>query len=335
MPISLEVIKALSQQLHREEEIGVKETIVSAIGTIGKPDAQIQIALDSLIKVYNKSNSSKEATLKSMIVWTIGRLASVEVGRKVQKMLLDALEDQYWKVRAAACTAIANFREQMADKGIPILMRLLKDGTQSKQLVAETIVALGPHGETQLIALLKQHHSQNRLLTNSKAKEFIVKALAQSNIENPNIDFVIETLFFSYSRETDPNVRKAALIALDILHRRSKQLQQEQTAINSYETQDDNVSNASKNRNAWASSTNQYATISGHQGLRAHFNTYLQPGNLLPFFYQCLRDKSQAVRECAIVCIKNFGAHGELMFIEGISKEHIPQIRAECASGLG
>ena len=47
----------------------------------------------------------------------------------------------------------------MADKGIPILMRLLKDGTQSKQLVAETIVALGPHGETQLIALLKQHHS--------------------------------------------------------------------------------------------------------------------------------------------------------------------------------
>ena len=68
---------------------------------------------------------------------------------------------------------------------------------------------------------------------------------------------------------------------------------------------------------------------------RVHFNTYLQPKNLLPFFYQCLNDKSAAVRECAVLCIKNFGAHGELMFIEGISKEASPQIRAECAFGLG
>jgi hypothetical protein len=69
------------------------------------------------------------------------------------------LQDQYWKVRAAACTAIANFNLQMADKGIPILMRLLRDGSQNKQLVAETIIALGPLGETQLIGLLKQNHS--------------------------------------------------------------------------------------------------------------------------------------------------------------------------------
>jgi HEAT repeat protein len=47
----------------------------------------------------------------------------------------------------------------MADKGIPILMRLLRDGSQNKQLVAETIIALGPLGETQLIGLLKQNHS--------------------------------------------------------------------------------------------------------------------------------------------------------------------------------
>ena len=41
------------------------------------------------------------------------------------------------------------------------------------------------------------------------------------------------------------------------------------------------------------------------------------------------------MRECAILCIKNFGAHGELMFIEGISKENSPMVRAECAFGLG
>ena len=41
------------------------------------------------------------------------------------------------------------------------------------------------------------------------------------------------------------------------------------------------------------------------------------------------------MRECAILCIKNFGAHGELLFIEGVSKEQNPQLRAECALGLG
>jgi len=41
------------------------------------------------------------------------------------------------------------------------------------------------------------------------------------------------------------------------------------------------------------------------------------------------------VRECAILCIRNFGAHGELLFIEGISKERNPLVRAECALGLG
>jgi hypothetical protein len=33
--------------------------------------------------------------------------------------------------------------------------------------------------------------------------------------------------------------------------------------------------------------------------------------------------------------IKNFGAHGELLFIEGVSKERNSLIRAECALGLG
>ena len=99
----------MSQQLLREEKIGVRETIVSTLGAIGKPDAQIPVVLETLVKAFGKSNTNKEAGLKSMIVWTIGRLASFEVGKKVQKILLEALEDQYWKVRAAACTAIANF----------------------------------------------------------------------------------------------------------------------------------------------------------------------------------------------------------------------------------
>lgn len=76
-------------------------------------------------------------------------------------------------------------------------------------------------------------------------------------------------------------------------------------------------------------------SIASNGGKKAHFNTYLQAKNLLPFFYQCLKDKSIGVRESAVLCIKNFGAHGELIFIEGVCKDENPSIRAECALGLG
>jgi hypothetical protein len=74
-------------------------------------------------------------------------------------MLLSALQDSYWKVRTAACTAISSFGEQLADKGLPILMKIFKEGNQSKQIVAETIIALGPKGEQQLIALIKSNQN--------------------------------------------------------------------------------------------------------------------------------------------------------------------------------
>jgi hypothetical protein len=58
-------------------------------------------------------------------------------------------------------------------------------------------------------------------MNNVKAKESIVKALALANIQNPNVDFVIETLFFTYAKESNASVRRASLISLDILHKKS------------------------------------------------------------------------------------------------------------------
>jgi len=62
-------------------------------------------------------------------------------------------------------------------------------------------------------------------LNNSKAKESIIKAFALANVDHPNIDFIIETLFYTYSREQVPNIRRAALIALDILHKKSERIE--------------------------------------------------------------------------------------------------------------
>lgn len=49
--------------------------------------------------------------------------------------------------------------------------------------------------------------------------------------------------------------------------------------------------------------------------------TYLKARNMLPFLYRCLMDKEKPVRDSALQCIQNFGPQGELMFIEGLTKE--------------
>ena len=72
---------------------------------------------------------------------------------------------------------------------------------------------------------------------------------------------------------------------------------------------------------------------------KAHFSTdtvtYLKAKSLLPFLYRCLLDKDKTVRNSAILAISNFGPQGELMFIEGVTKESNVAIRIECAKGLG
>jgi HEAT repeat protein len=42
-----------------------------------------------------------------MAIWALGRLPTKQTIRKAQDVLINALQDQYFKVRAAACTAIA------------------------------------------------------------------------------------------------------------------------------------------------------------------------------------------------------------------------------------
>lgn len=43
---------------------------------------------------------------------------------------------------------------------------------------------------------------------------------------------------------------------------------------------------------------------------------------MLPFLYRCLTDREKIVRSSALQCIQNFGPQGELMLIEGVTKEH-------------
>jgi HEAT repeat protein len=62
--------------------------------------------------------------------------------------------------------------------------------------------------------------------------------------------------------------------------------------------------------------------------------TYLKRKNIIPFYYDKLQDKDQSIQAYAISCIKSLGPQGELIFIEGLTKDLNPNIRMNCAIGL-
>jgi len=91
----------------------VKEVVAAAIGGVGLPEAQP--CLDALLKSLKKKGPQKitrqtdEPAVRCMVVWAIGRLASTTTMRKAAKTLIDGLSDQFFKVRASACSSIAQF----------------------------------------------------------------------------------------------------------------------------------------------------------------------------------------------------------------------------------
>lgn len=131
--------------------------------------------------------------------------------------------------------------------------------------------------------------------SNYKLQGAIARAFAFINVNSTNLDFIIECLF-RLSSSNFPFVRKNALYTIYHL---SQKTQKNQTSLY-------------------------------NQGV-----IYLSSKNLIPFYYEKLKDKDTEIQNYAIFCIKSFGPQGELIFIEGLMKDPNYLIRANCGIGLG
>ena len=68
---------------------------------------------------------------------------------------------------------------------------------------------------------------------------------------------------------------------------------------------------------------------------RANENiTYLKKKNIIPFYYEKLKDKDLNIQGYAINCLKSLGPEGELVFIEGFTKDNNYLTRINCGLGL-
>ena len=133
---------------------------------------------------------------------------------------------------------------------------------------------------------------------NDKLVSSITKSFSYLNLNSNNIDNIIQLLCQKLYYNTSSNIRKNCLYSLRKLSNRLKKY----------------------NPNLNLSENNKYI--------------YLTEKNIIPLFYEKLKDKEFKIQKYAIDCILEFGPKGELIFMEGLLKDKNPIVRLNCAIGL-
>ena len=178
----------------------VRKAAVSLLGMIGIPD---DMKVTKFIKI---SLQDTESQVRASAASVSSELCAGS--KKILELLIKLLKDNYPQVRSAACTALKVVGRQCIRKVIPVLIKFLKDGTVNRQVVADSIVGLGPEGQVQIIEILHKEPQGNMVL-----RTCIIKALGTADVNANNIDFVIETLF-KLTQESNSGIRKTALLSL-------------------------------------------------------------------------------------------------------------------------
>ena len=133
---------------------------------------------------------------------------------------------------------------------------------------------------------------------NDKLISSIVKSFSYINLNSNNIDIVIQLLCQKLYSSPSSIIRKNCLFSLRKLSNRLKKYNPD---INFTEN-------------------DKYI--------------YLTEKNIIPLFYEKLKDKEFKIQKYAIDCILEFGPKGELIFLEGLLKDKSPIVRLNCAIGL-
>ena len=271
--VTEEIIKSLTNCL-KDYNSKVRENAATSLGKIGLPESLLSI--DGLIENIN----DEDVNVKSKIIWAIGRIAQ-GTDSLVIPFIIDSLQNNMWKVKKASMYALSQFGSRAAKNSLPYLIKLLKESSINKNIIAKTIVKLGIEGEGVLLKIMSSEPDSNY-----KLKSAIVHSLAYADINSSNIDFIIECIF-KQGKNSSNLVRKSSIFSIRVLTEKA----------------DEKI-------------------------------TYLKRKNVIPFYYDKLKDKDSNIQNYAINCIKSLGPQGELIFIEGFTKDPNPITRMNCGIGL-
>lgn len=160
----------------------IREAAVTTLGNIGKPE--ILLYLDPLTEAL----FDESPNVRALAAWCVSRF-SQEANARIIKRLAELLLDIHWKSKVMACISLGFIGEKCSKVAMPVLVKVLRDGSINKSTVCETLIRLGEAGERCLIEELKTIKHDHLSLKS------IIESFKDADYSKPSIDFVIEEIF--------------------------------------------------------------------------------------------------------------------------------------------
>ena len=272
----------------------VRLTSAISLGCISLPEGN-----QCIKEIMKLIDIEKNIDVLAAMIWALGKNLDPSAIELIP-VLLKYAQSNVWKIKRNAIFALSKFGIVASEDSIPILSKLLLESPINKVIIAEAMVAMGNLGEEKLLEIIEN----NKNYTNNQSDK-LISAIAKSfsciNLNSANIDKIIQFLSHQLNNNISSNIRKNCLFSLRQLSNRL---------------------------------TKNNPNINFNESLENNNYIYLTEKNLIPLFYDKLKDKEFEIQKYAIDCILEFGPKGELIFIEGLLKDKSPIVRCNCAIGL-
>lgn len=267
----------------------------------------------AIIKALCKGLTDFSSVVRETVATSIGNIGLPE-GQNAIDALMNSIDDEDINVSSKVIWAIGRIAQGVSSDVIPHIVSILKTNNiwKKKKACLYALEKFGPRCSLSVISFLVKLFKES-IINKDQISNVLLK------IGNEGEKALIQLL-------TNDLPDKLTIIIIQTLA---------------------NINLHSSNLDFVIENIYQQGNHSNHQVrknvLQALFNifirsddgiTYMRDINLIPFFYDKLNDKDFSIQQLAIKCITALGPQGELVLIEGFTRDKKTQVRINCVIGL-
>ena len=272
---------------------------------------------DECIKALVKSLQDYSPKVRETAATSLGVIGLPEALYAKDALVTRMLNESDINVKSKLIWAIGRIAEETDDSIIPYILETTKNGMW--KIKRASLYALSQFGDRcasialpYLIKLLKE---------SAINKQIIAETIVHLGMEGESVLLKLMT----HEKDDNYKLKSAIIRAFAFVD----------TSSNNFDFVVECVFRHGKSNNILIRKAAIFTIKALSDRTEDKVPTYLKKKNIIPFYYDKLKDRDIHIQKFAIACISQLGEVGEMVLVEGYLNDPNTIIRTNCAIGLG
>jgi HEAT repeat protein len=280
-------------------------------------DNNMYMCSDECIKALIKSLQDYSPKVRETAATSLGIIGLPEALYAKDALITRMLHETDINVKSKLIWAIGRIAEETDDSIIPYILETTKNGMW--KIKRASLYALSQMGDRcasialpYLIKLLKE---------SAINKQIIAETIVHLGMEGESVLLKLMT----HEKDDNYKLKSAIIRAFAFVD----------TSSNNFDFVVECVFRHGKSNNILIRKAAIFTIKALSDRTEDKVPTYLKKKNIIPFYYDKLKDRDIHIQKFAIACISQLGEVGEMVLVEGYLNDPNTIIRTNCAIGLG